>query len=101
MRACVYVCVWVLLCVCVLALVSARPAPTASASEIARPCIHSRDYSSRYYYHTSLHLDIPALPPIPLSLSDDWFSHETRSHNGINLPRFSLCAFVYGLIVII
>ena len=42
----------------------------------------------------SLHLDIPALPPIPLSLSDDWFSHETLSHNGINLPRFSLCAFV-------
>ena len=41
-------------------------------------------------------LDIPALPPIPLSLSDDWFSHETLSHNGINLPRFSLCAFVYA-----
>ena len=53
---CVYVCmcVWVLLCVCVLVLVSARPAPTASASEIARPCIHSRDYSSRYHIITPL-----------------------------------------------
>ena len=29
------------------------------------------------------------------SFSDDWFSHETLSHNGTNLPRFSLCAFVY------
>ena len=28
-------------------------------------------------------------------VGDDWFSHETLSHNGINLPRFSLCAFVY------
>ena len=66
---CVYVCmcVWVLLCVCVLVcvcvwcvsdikrvLVSARPAPTASASEIARRCVHSRDYSSRYRIITPL-----------------------------------------------
>ena len=83
-------------CVCEIkrVLVSARPAPTASASEIACPCIHSRDYSSRYRIITPLSTpDIPALPPIPLSLSDDWLSHETLSHNGINLPRFSLCAF--------
>ena len=28
-------------------------------------------------------------------LSDDWFSHETLSHNGI-CPRLSLCAFVHA-----
>ena len=68
---CVYVCmcvgitmcVRVSMCVCVWVwfvskikrvLVSARPAPTASASEIACPCIHSRDYSSRYRIITPL-----------------------------------------------
>ena len=57
----VLLCVCVLVCVCVWCvseikrvLVSARPAPTASASEIARPCIHSRDYSSRYRIITPL-----------------------------------------------
>ena len=33
------------------------------------------------------------LGQIPL-LSDDWFSHETLSHNGI-CPMFSLCAFEF------
>ena len=37
-----------------------------------------------------------AEPIIRQRTSDDWFSHETLSHNGMNLPRFSLCAFVYA-----